>query len=62
MIMHPEAVKREEDIADALEKWCEQERLLSPHGEEYKLSAAFKVTALRLIMSVKSEDIRAFRK
>ena len=26
MLIHPEAPKREEDVADALEKWGEQER------------------------------------
>ena len=56
MLMHPEAPKREEDIAEVLEKWCEQERLLHAHGDEYKMNAAFKVTALRLLMSTKREQ------
>ena len=56
MLMHPEGPKREEDIAEVLEKWCEQERLLHAHGDEYKMSAAFKVTALRLLMSTKKEQ------
>ena len=56
MLMHPEAPKREEDIAEAIEKWCEQERLLLAHGDDYKLSAAFKITALRVLMSCKREQ------
>ncbi len=56
MLMHPEAQKKEEQCADALEKWCEQERLLNAQGEEYRLSAAFKVTALRLLMNAKKEQ------
>ena len=51
MLMGPEAPRREEDIAEALKKWCEQERLLQAHGDEYRLNAAFKFTALRVIMS-----------
>ena len=50
--MHPEAPKKE-DIAEVLEKWCEQERLLHAHGDEYNMSAAFKITALRVLMTVK---------
>ena len=56
MLIHPDAPKREEDIADSLEKWCEQERLLQAHGEDYKLSAAFKVTALKVLMSCKKDQ------
>ena len=61
MLIHPEAPKREEDIADALEKWCEQERLLQAHGEDYKLSAAFKVTAFKVLMSCKKEQFETTR-
>ena len=55
ILMHPTAVKHEHEIADALERWSEQERILRAHGDEYKLSAAFKVTALRVLMTCKRE-------
>ena len=48
--------KKEEDVAEVLEKWCEQERLLHPHGDEYKPSVAFKVVALRVLISMKREQ------
>merc|ERR1711873_55771 len=56
MLMQPTPVKHEYEIADALERWSEQERTLRAHGDEYKLSAAFKVTALRVLMKCKSEQ------
>ena len=62
MLIHPEASKREEDIADALEKWCEQERLLQAHGEDYKLSAAYKVTALKVLMNCKKEQFETMER
>ena len=52
-LMSPTPVKHEYEIADALEKWSEQERTLRVHGDEYKLSAAFKMTALRMLMTCK---------
>ena len=42
MLMHPNPVKHEYEIADALEKWSEQERTLRAHEDNYKLNAAFK--------------------
>ena len=55
-LMHPTPVKHESEIADALEKWSEKERTLRAHGDEYKLNSAFKVTALRVLMSCKREQ------
>ena len=37
ILMHPTPVKHEHEIADALEKWSEQERTLRAHGDDYKL-------------------------
>ena len=56
MLMHPAPAKHDHEIADALERWSEQERTLRAHGDEYKLNAAFKVTALRVLMSCKREQ------
>ena len=55
MLMHPTPPKHEYEIADALEKWLEQERTLRAHGKDYELNVAFKITALKIIMSCKRE-------
>ena len=62
VLMHPTPVKHEHEIADALEKWSEQERTLRAHGDDYKLNAAFKVTALRVLMSCKREQFEFFER
>ena len=49
--MSPTAPKHEWGIADALVKRAEQERRLRAHGDDYRLNAAFKVTAIRMLMS-----------
>ena len=61
-LMHPTPVKHEYEIADALEKWAEQERTLRAHGDDYKLSAVFKVTALRVLMTCKREQFEVFER
>ena len=55
MLMHPTPPKHEHEIADALEKWFEQERTLRAHGKNYELNVAFKVTALKILMSCRRE-------
>ena len=55
-LMRPVQSKNEHEIADALEKWAEQERTLKMHGADYELGAACKVTALRTIMHCKREQ------
>ena len=62
MLMHPTPVKHEYEIADALGKWSEQERTLRAHGNDYKLSAAFRVTALRVLMTCKREQFEFFER
>ena len=54
--MAPILVKHESEIADALEKWSEQERTLRTDGDECKLSAAFKVTVLGMLMECKRDQ------
>ena len=39
-LMQPVQSKNEHEIADALEKWAEQERTLKMHGPDYELGAA----------------------
>ena len=55
MLMHPAPPKHEYDIADALEKWQEQERTLRAHGKNYELNVAYKITALKILMGCKRE-------
>merc|ERR1711895_354623 len=55
MLMHPTPPKSEYEIADALEKWFEQERTLRAHGKDYELNVAFKITALKELMNCKRE-------
>ena len=55
MLMHPTPPKYDHEIADALEKWLEQERTLKAHGKDYELNVAFKITALKILMSCKRE-------
>merc|ERR1712015_7660 len=62
LLMHPNPVKHEYDIADALEKWAEQERSLRAHEDDYKLSPVFKITALRVLMSCKREQFELFER
>ena len=62
MLMHPNPVKHEYEIADALERLSEQERTLRAHGDEYKLNAAFKVTALKVLMNCKKEQFELFER
>ena len=56
LIMHPTLAKHDHEIAVLLERWAEQERDLRAHGDEYKLNTAYKITALKLIMSCKREQ------
>ena len=48
--------KHEHEIAEAIEKWSESERILRAHGDSYQLKAAFRITALRAIMSCSREQ------
>ena len=49
------AIKHERDVTDVLERWSEQEYALRAHADNYKLNAAFKVTALCVLMTCKRE-------
>ena len=62
ILMHPTPVKHEYEIADALEKWSERERTLRVRGDDYKLSATFKVTAFPVLMSCKRERFEFFER
>ena len=55
-LMHPEAPKKQEDLADAVDTWVERVKRLEAHGDKYALPALYKVTALRLLMVGTSKD------
>jgi hypothetical protein len=60
MVMSPPCPSREEDIANVLEQWAEQVRLLSGFGTAHILPATYKITALSQIMKNKKERFEEF--
>ena len=58
--MSPPAPTREEDIANVLEHWAEQVRMLANFGTAHKLPAAYKITALAQIMKHKKDQFEEF--
>ncbi len=48
--MHPNPLKREEDVAEHVEMWQDKMRRLEAHGEE------FKINALRMLMTGKAKE------
>ncbi len=50
-VMSPTAVKREEDISDAVDKWMDQVKILESHGPTCQLGPVFKTTALQLLLN-----------
>ena len=60
MVMSPPAPSREEDIANVLEHWAEQVRMLSNFGPAHKLPSAYKITALAQIMKHKKDKFEEF--
>jgi len=55
-LIQPESPKKEEDIAEYVDLWEERINRLEAHGDEYKLSSLYKVTALRQLMVGKAID------
>jgi hypothetical protein len=60
-LMHPEAPKREEALAEAVDNWVERVRRFEAHGLKYALPALFKVTALRLMMVGRAKELFEIR-
>ena len=50
--MNPTAPKSEEGIADAIDKWKEQIRVVEAMGDQYKLPDVYKIAALKTLMAV----------
>jgi hypothetical protein len=60
MVMSPPTPSRVEDIANILEHWAEQVRMLSGFGTAHRLPAAYKITALAQIMKNKKDKFEEF--
>ena len=60
MVMQPEVPKKDEDLADAVEEWVKQLRVLRGYGPQYDLNVSFKVTALETIMENKKDKFEEF--
>ena len=54
-VMSPTPPKSERDIAEALDKWVEMERIVSSH-KGYELSTRLKMTALKMLMVGRAKD------
>ena len=50
-LMHPDPIKREEELADRIEDWVQKVDRLSRHGGDYEMAPAFKVAALQHMLS-----------
>ena len=54
--MHPEAPKKEDDLAEFIDARVDKLRRLESHGEEYKLAAVFKINALMMLTTGKARE------
>ena len=51
-LMSPPTPKKEQDVADAMDRWIESARTLENMKPEYKLQDPFEVTALESVMNI----------
>ena len=56
-LMHPEPVKKEDELADRLEDWIQKVDRLARHGSDYELAPAFKVAAVQHLLSGESKKM-----
>ncbi len=54
--MHPEASRREEELAQQVEMGQDRMRRLEAHGDECKLAPVFEINALRMLMTGKAKE------
>ena len=47
---------KEEEISSVLESWPTEIRIIESHGDQYHFPPAFKLTALKVIMTVKEDQ------
>jgi hypothetical protein len=55
-IMTPAAPKKDEELADAIDRWQESQRQLQEMDPEYGLMPVFKISALKQLMSVRGKE------
>ena len=53
--MSPSPAKKEDEICDVLEPWLEEYRICRLFGASYQLPPMYRITALRVIMSIKAD-------
>ena len=58
--MHPDPIKKEEELADRIEDWVQKVDRLSRHGSDYEMPPAFKMAALQHLLI--SESKRMYQK
>ena len=56
LLMNPATAAKEEEIAEAIERWEEKVNRLARHGEDYRLPEAFKEVALKQMLTGKIKD------
>ncbi len=55
-LMHPEPPKKEEELGEHVEMWQDKMKRLEARGDEHKLAPAFKINALRMLMTGKAKE------
>ena len=55
-LMHPDQVKKEDELSEAVDSWLDKLRRLEVHGDEYKLAAVYKINALKMLLVSKSKE------
>ena len=56
-LMHPDPVKKEEEIVDRVEDWIQKVERLSRHGSDYEMAAAYKSAALQNLLIGESRKL-----
>ena len=56
IVMTPIPAKKEEDIADSIDKWLEQLRAVEEMGDQYIMQPVFKIAALKSLMIGRAKD------
>ena len=49
-LMHPDPVKREDDLADRIEDWIQKVDRLARHGSDYDMASAGKMAAIHNLL------------
>ena len=52
--MTPEAAKREEELAEAVDSWLDKMTRREVHGSDYRLPQLFKIS-LKILQMIKSQ-------